>query len=73
MDCHILQLRAHHKAEVKKKKASFKAMYLVILNMGLMANLICRIILLYQRFIKHTHQLVFLIFMGHERLYIHSL
>jgi len=40
--------------------------------MGLMANLICRIILLCQRFIKHTHQLFALIFMGHERLYIHS-
>lgn len=65
MDCHIQQLCLHHKAEVQKKPVS--DMYLVILNMGLMAKLICRIILLCQ------HQLFFLIFMGHERLYIHSL
>ena len=25
MDCHILQLRAHHKAEVKKKKGQFQS------------------------------------------------
>ena len=75
MDCHIRQLRLHRKAEVQKKPTSDPSIfgnseYGVNGHYDLWVNLSLSTVHYAH---THTHQLFFLIFLGHEKLYNHSL